>query len=122
MTSPTQLTLKWLRKMGFSACVVEQTIRGKGMMFKRDAFGFADILAMRENEGILLVQVTDHTSRSKHRVKILENEFAPHWLRSGGRIMLVTWGKGQGRGKPRTHHHEELTLDDFTTIEVRPYS
>jgi hypothetical protein len=44
--SPTQLTLAQLRKDGYTARVVEQTIHAQGRVFKRDCFGF-DVLALK---------------------------------------------------------------------------
>ena len=43
MSSPTQRTLRWLRKLGWSACVVDKY--NHFARVRQDAFGWGDILA-----------------------------------------------------------------------------
>ena len=117
--SPTQRTLSYLRDMGYEATVVEQTIRipargGKPpSQFKRDAFGFGDVLAYRPNEGIILVQATSTDNIASRRTKIQGSEHRQGWIDAGrcecgaqkGRILLIGWEK---RGSRWVANYEEI--------------
>jgi hypothetical protein len=69
-TSPTQLTLKWLRDEGYLAEVVEKWL--PGINVRKDLWGWCDIVAIREEETVA-VQCTswDNISRCK---KIAESD------------------------------------------------
>lgn len=123
--SPTSRTTKWLKKHGFIRCVVERTIhrpRQPGQPyeppFKRDAFGFGDILAAHPEHGIALIQVTS-ASHVSHRVrKITEDpKVAPlalNWLRAGAHIVVHGWGKrGPKDQKAWGLTQQRITIEDF---------
>src|SRR5205809_110083 len=61
--SPTERSLAYLRRQGYAAEVVERFVRRPGGGFRKDLFGFVDIVAVQGNE-TLGVQVTtsDHVS------------------------------------------------------------
>lgn len=77
---------------------------------RQDLFGFIDIVCL-DPTGIVAIQCTGPSGHSSHKKKILENEHAPEWLKSGGRIELWSWrkllvkrgGKAQ-RWTPRIEH------------------
>ena len=85
--SPTQRTLKALREQGAKVQVVEHW----NPFAKRriDVFHFIDILALIPGKGIVGVQCTSDSNRASHREKILTNEYAPEWLKYGGKIELT---------------------------------
>jgi len=114
-SKPTQRSLKYLRDNGWTVCIVEKWIPPRGSMkfgVRVDAFGFGDLLACRkvDIEGlglngkplayqeIALVQTTDHTSFSKHKLKILAIPEFYKWKDAGGMVLLHGWSKRGARG------------------------
>lgn len=106
--SPTARSTEYLRKRGYTVCRVEQTLNmpGRPFGFKKDAFGFGDLLACSSRPGIAgvaLVQVTSTGNVGKRCEKIRSDPkvFPPatEWLRSGGRIEVHGWAKRGPRGK-----------------------
>ncbi len=89
--SPTTRSLKWLRDMGWEACVVEKW--NNHARIRQDAFGFGDLLACRPEEGTALIQTTSRSNLPARRKKVAENAAAGLWLASGGRIFLHGWYK-----------------------------
>jgi hypothetical protein len=96
MTSPTQRSLALLRSEGWTAQVVEQTIRGPGITFKRDLWGIGDILCLRDGE-TLLVQTTSGSHFTDRLAKIGDCEHLPEIRKAGWRIELHGWRKLKGR-------------------------
>lgn len=106
---PTQRTLEWLRKQGWTAAVVEKRIP-KCFVLK-DLFGFIDIVAMRTDTqlqpesdwdwhaGILGVQATSGVNTSSRMLKILDTPESQTWLDAGGRIIVVGWRQLVKRNK-----------------------
>ena len=72
MTSPTARSLALLRADGWHAEVVEQNVRIPGRTFKRDLWGFTDILALRGGD-ILAVQTTSATNVAARIRKITDS-------------------------------------------------
>lgn len=64
-----------LEAEGWRVDVVEQTIRGAGITFRRDLWGFADLLCLRGGE-ILAVQVTSSSNLASRVSKITSDELA----------------------------------------------
>ena len=89
-TSPTQRSLKYLRESGYTVAVVEYF----NYFTKRrhDLFQFADLLAIRENE-VLLVQVTSGSNVSARIKKITENEHIAAVRKAGMRVEVHGWRK-----------------------------
>lgn len=56
-----------------------------------DFLGFGDIIALMPN-GITAIQACG-SDFAAHKRKILENEHAPEWIKSGGRLELWGWRK-----------------------------
>lgn len=86
--TPTARTLAWLRKEGYTAAVVEKW--NCHTRIRQDLFGFADVLAFRQGEW-LLVQATSGSNTSSRVAKITANDTAKVWIDSGGRILVVGW-------------------------------
>jgi hypothetical protein len=70
-TSPTQLTLKWLRDEGYLAEVVEKWL--PGINVRKDLWGWCDIVAIRDEETVA-VQCTSWDNISSRVRKIAESE------------------------------------------------
>lgn len=90
--SPTARTLKFLRDAGYRAEVVEQTIRGAGIVFKRDLFQCWDIAYVGLGE-FGLVQVTSGSNLSARLKKIADSEATPELRKAGIRLWAHGWRK-----------------------------
>ena len=91
---PTERTLKYLRDRSYHADMVERWIRNPKHPaggFRRDYFGFGDILAFDEVE-TLLVQSCGQAF-SQHRKDMLENEMVLRWINDHRRALLIGWRK-----------------------------
>lgn len=117
-TSPTTLTLKFLRAQGFLCQKVEYW---NAFAHRRvDLYGIADICACCVDSGILLVQACAATDHAKRRAKCLNSDTLPQWLRAGGRFQVISWAKR----KEMRHHtrkvwvprSEELTLESLDDL------
>ncbi|SRR5258706_4395691 len=117
-SKPVQRSLAHLRKNGWTVCIVEKWIPPRGKMpfgVRIDAFGFGDLLGCRVDpstgEGMIaLFQATDHTSFSKHKLKILGIPEFQKWKSADGLVFLHGWGKRGPRGKRKvwTLREEQL--------------
>ncbi len=123
-TSPVERTLAEFRKRGIQSGIVERFIRGGRIAFRKDLFGFIDIIALEPGRGIVGVQVTGDDFAA-HRKKIVQEKAqeACNWLAAGGKIDLWAWRKVRKPGtkkqmiwQPRI---EEITDFDLPT-EVAP--
>ena len=96
--SPTQSSLALLRKLGYTAQVVEHW--NPHARRRIDLFGFGDILAIRENE-IVIVQTTSGTNLAARRRKITQLRAHSEWLAAGGLIELHGWRYVKPRGESK---------------------
>ena len=114
--SPTQLTLKYLRKNGWSCQVVEHY----NFWTKRriDLFNWLDIVAIHpKHSGVMGVQTTT-TSHANERLKkargIPELKI---WLKAGNPLNLITWtqklAKTRSKRKTWVVTDREVTLEDL---------
>lgn len=103
--SPSARSMKWLRDNGFIAAKVEQILHmpKSPFPFKRDCWGFGDVLAAHPNQGTFLIQVTSGSNVSKRCDKIINDPkvapVAAVWLSCGNRISVHGWAKKGKRGK-----------------------
>lgn len=111
--SPTQRSLAWLRGRGWLAWVVEQWVpfRGKPKEgdqeagrkaqvggFRRDVWGFGDILVLDDQRGALMVNACGADVMA-HVTKYDGNLELSVWLTHGNRFWVVGWRKVRsGRG------------------------
>jgi hypothetical protein len=130
-TSPTQRSVAYLRKQGWTCCIVEKYLPPRGTMkFGRriDAFSFGDLLACRvaqyvdstkelsEQLGIVtfkeiaLVQTTTKVHMPEHKEKILAIPEFHKWKEAGGIVLLHGWRKIGPRGKRKTWQVSEENL------------
>jgi hypothetical protein len=111
-TSPTQNTLKTLRKSGYIADIAEYW--NSFSRKRKDLFGFIDIVAVVDSEfpePILAIQATSYGNISARVKKIKGIPAAKRWLQSGGKIEVWGWHKVGARYQVRTR---PVTLEDFT--------
>lgn len=87
--TPTQRSLVYLREQGYLCGIVERY--NSFTKTRHDLFGWADLIAIRENE-VLLVQVTS-TGVSSRIKKIMESETLPIVRKAGVRIEVHGWRK-----------------------------
>ncbi len=120
MSSPTQRSLKELRRLGFVAGVVERW--NPHAKIRQDLFGFIDIVALTpetwdaENRmGFLAIQSTTTANQAKRIEKIKAEQRALTWLKSGGRIFVHGWSMKGKKGKRKlwTLNETEIELKDF---------
>lgn len=88
-SKPTQRTLAWLRQQDYTVAIVEHW--NPFVKRRQDLFGFADLIAFKENEPTLLVQATSGTNTSARVHKISANKHAKRWVDSGNRIIVIGW-------------------------------
>lgn len=120
--SPSARSVAELRKRNLAVATVEQTIRiPGGRVFKRDAYGFGDLLICGPGFGIALVQVTSSSNLSAREKKAREIPELKTWLASGGRFLLHGWAKRGPRGARKiwTLIEREITLQDFSSKNER---
>ncbi len=98
-TSPTQRTLKALRDEGWALVEVVEHWKafprkdGKGKKgYRKDLFGFVDVLALRENE-ILGVQACSRGDVATRCAKIADHENVGAVRDAGIRLEVWGWGK-----------------------------
>lgn len=121
--SNTSRTLKYIREKGWVADMVERWMHmptHPAGGFRKDMFGFGDIVAM--GEGSIIAIQSCGQAFAQHDRKITEDELvAPNaklWLENGGRLILIGWrrvklkrgGKAM-RWEPRI---KEYSKEEFT--------
>jgi len=115
--SPTQRTIRALRNQGTICDIAEKFNAFVGPHgVRQDLFGFIDAVALAP-DCIKAIQCCAGSGHAEHKRKILANENAPEWLKSGGKIEIWSWSKRKARrgGKlelwmPRI---EEITHEMF---------
>ncbi len=113
--SPSQLTLKHMRKQGYTCVVVEKwnpfvptkntkricpvCKKGDGIGVRQDLFGFADIYAVHERtQDRVFIQTTTRHNMVARKLKILGNSNLPKVLNAGHRVVVHGWlQSGTGR-------------------------
>lgn len=122
--SPTELTLKLLRKQGKIPWIVEKW--NPFAHIRQDAYGFIDILAIGTG-AIEAWQSTDDSHLAEHVTKCLSLKLITKkgkivngpranveaWLRSGGKLFLIGWSEKGPRGEKKvmTPRVIELRMD-----------
>ena len=127
-TTPTQRSLKRLRDRGYTAEVVERFVRTehKGAQgkvkaggFRKDLFGFCDIIAVHPLvAGTTYIQTTDGSSLSKRITKAFaeKGEAVRAVLRAGNRVAFHGWRQLQSGWDCRVFR-AELQGNDLVAID-----
>jgi hypothetical protein len=125
VASPTSLTLKHVREIGYTAEVVEKIV--PKTFIRRDLYGVGDILAVHpEKKRIALIQAKSYTDLQKGVRKALEEERLKAFLDAGlcpcGRNLtsfhVISWGQ-KAKGMKWTHRAAEVTSGDTGLILAR---
>ncbi len=114
MSSPTQRSLKELRRLGWTCQVVERFCRFSKRRI--DLFGFIDIVAISAECGyIMAVQSTTTANQANRIAKILAEPRAKEWIQSSGRLFVHGWAKRGAKGKRKLWAlcETEIELKDF---------
>lgn len=92
-TKSVQRTLELMRNNGLMAAVVEKYNHYSG--HREDLFGFLDVIALSDKEGIIGVQACGGSDWSSHLAKLTHERAIPvrYWLDAGGRLFLIGWRK-----------------------------
>jgi len=91
MTSPTQRSIKMLKEDGWAVAIVERW--NPYARIRQDLFGFADLVAIKEDQPAMFVQTTSGSNLAARRHKILENKEAHIALKAGIVIEIHGWRK-----------------------------
>jgi hypothetical protein len=92
--SPTQLSLRAFRELGYVAEVVEHWVSQPPPGHRKDLFGFVDVLAVGDGHTVA-VQCTSDTNVASRIRKIADMDALPK-LREAGWVLVVHGWKKQG--------------------------
>lgn len=95
-TDLNPLQRRWFEREGYTYARVEHANAFGGVNV--DLWGFADYLACKPGEGIVLIQTTDITSASKREKKARSKPELWVWLAAGGRFQVHAWKQPGGPG------------------------
>ena len=90
--SPTQLSLDYLNKGGWTCHIVEKRLPIPGKHITQDCFGIADLLGYHPVKGVALVQTTSWGNFTTRRAKVSASPHLDGWKRAGGLFLLHGWG------------------------------
>jgi hypothetical protein len=91
-SSPTQLSMAWLRANGYTPCITEHW--NAFARIRQDMYGFIDIVAVRDGE-TLGIQTTSASNMSAREKKIRASDNWPRLLRAGWKIRVHGWKKNK---------------------------
>lgn len=111
--SPTQRSKAHAKKMGYSVAIVEHW--NPFARVRQDLFGFGDLLCMRPNAPLLLVQTTTTGNMSSRVNKIAELPASSHWLSTGNQIEVWGWSMRGAKGKRKVWTIKKVV---FPKVEI----
>ena len=98
--SPTQRSLAHVRKLGWTAQVVERWNQYAGV--RQDLFGAIDVLCLLPTRGGCTgIQSTTGSNVSKRCRKIEDEPIMARWLQAGNGLLVHGWAKRGPRGKAK---------------------
>ena len=115
--SPTARSLDRLRKMGYTAEVVEKY--NAFTKQRKDLFGCIDIVGITEQTaGVLGIQATTTSHMGARIQKSMAEPRLTVWLKNGNRFIVWGWSKKGPRGKRKLWElsEKEMTLDNNYNI------
>lgn len=113
--TPAERTLKHLRKLGYTAAVVEKW--NAHARVRKDLFGVIDVLGISSEGGILGIQATSGSNVSSRMAKAMLEPNLETWLESGGRFQIWGWRKS---AKTRRYVLRKIELQK-TAIGIEHY-
>jgi hypothetical protein len=125
--SPTARSLIHIRKLGWTAQVVERW--NAHAKVRQDLFGCIDLVVMNEllgKEYIMGVQATSGTNHNTRLLKALKEPRVKQWLRCGGKFEVWSWAR-RGTLKKWVLRRTCLFLcsiapDGIKTVEIRTHA
>jgi hypothetical protein len=109
--------LAHLRKLGYTADVVERRI--PGCFTTRDLFGIGDVLAAHPGErAILLIQTTTRNHLADRLRRVREQPALPLLLAAGIQVEIWGWAKRNGRWHVRRVAIRPGDLEAVTVAEL----
>ena len=105
---------KMLEAQGYTCGVVEQTINTGKMVFKRDLFGFVDLVCLSPSKGLLFVQSTGGGNLAARVSKTRENPIHAIALAAGVRIQIHDWVRRANKKE------RECRVLEITAANERP--
>lgn len=96
--STVQMSLQYLRDLGYDVDVCERWVPSPHGQVRKDLFGILDLVAIRGTE-TLGVQTTTRGEAPKRLRKILASEYLPSLRAAGWQIVVHGWHQPRG---PRT--------------------
>lgn len=107
--SPTQRTLKEMRKRGYLCEITERF--NPWSKTRHDLFGFIDVLCLKGDE-LVAVQTTSGSNVSARIQKIKQTQAAALWLESPSRKIVVHgWRRVGARGKRKLWQCREIPVN-----------
>lgn len=90
MNSPTQRSLAYMRKLGYTCAITEHW--NQWARIRQDLFGFCDIVALKDDETVC-VQACAGSSTSARVDKIKTHKNYLVVKQAGWRILVIGWRK-----------------------------
>lgn len=107
--TPTERTLRWLRKQGYTCQVVERRI--PHTFVTKDLFGCIDIVAIKAGiPGVLGVQVTSRAHLADRLAKVKREPRAALWRECRNDLLVVGWSKRGEAGRRKLWEVEAVRL------------
>jgi hypothetical protein len=97
MNSPTQRSKAYAKDLGYEVAIVEKW--NAWAKVRQDLFGFGDLLCMKRNEPLLLIQTTTTANMAARWHKIKSSPLSAHWLSTGNKLEIWGWSKRGPRGQ-----------------------
>ena len=115
MPSPTSRSLQLLKENGYVPWISEHY--NAFAHFRRDLYGFIDIVALHPDyRGILAIQTTTGSNTSAREAKILGLPVHRLWVSCGNRIQIHGWRKLKGHWKCRILEYENGTFKEEIAV------
>lgn len=97
--SPTQHTLRWIRKQGYTAAVVERW--NPHALIRQDLYGIVDILAVGHGRTVA-IQSTSYSNVSARVKKVQESDVIATLCDAGWLFIVQGWRKPKARWEHRS--------------------
>jgi len=121
MSSPTQRSLQYCRKNGWTAGVVEKW--NQWAKIRQDLFGCIDMIVIDDLEqGPLAVQATSGSGHAARRKKSIAEPRLKLWLESPARFEIWSWSQRGPKGKRKlwTLRREPIILAQLEDLQRLP--
>tara|TARA_Y100001938_G_scaffold131268_1_gene188191 strand:- start:1100 stop:1540 length:441 start_codon:yes stop_codon:yes gene_type:complete len=121
MSSPTQRSLQYCRKNGWTAGVVEKW--NQWAKIRQDLFGCIDMIVIDDLEqGPLAVQATSGSGHAARRKKSIAEPRLKLWLESPARFEIWSWSQRGPKDKRKlwTLRREPIILAQLEDLQRLP--